>query len=117
MTWQFWWQFVASMAWVRLTLVLCALIFMRNFVRQTISLPFRRFLGDVRRKFMQRLYANLHGTLGSYLRDALQKGNAYVVACLHFPRAWVIFSSFLLFAWWSPLFLAVIFFLITRSTA
>jgi hypothetical protein len=33
----------------------------------------RRFGGDVRREFMQRLYATLHGTLGSYLRDALQK--------------------------------------------
>jgi hypothetical protein len=29
------------------------------------------FLGDVRREFMQRLSIALHGTLGSYLRDAL----------------------------------------------
>jgi hypothetical protein len=44
---------------------------------------------------VQRLYAALHGTLGSYLRDALQKGNADVVV--------LVFSSFLLFAWWPPL--------------
>jgi hypothetical protein len=29
---------------------------------------------------MQRLFATLHGTLGSYLRDALQKGSDDVVA-------------------------------------
>jgi hypothetical protein len=31
---------------------------------------------------MQRLSTALHGTLGSYLRDALQKGSADAVACL-----------------------------------
>jgi hypothetical protein len=30
------------------------------------------FFGDVRRELMQRLFAALHGTLGSYFRDALQ---------------------------------------------
>jgi hypothetical protein len=35
---------------------------------------------------MQRLYVALHGTLGSYLRDASQDGNADVVACLPVPR-------------------------------
>jgi hypothetical protein len=33
------------------------------------------------------LYAALHGTLGSYLRDALQEGSAYAVACLPILRA------------------------------
>jgi hypothetical protein len=59
--------------------------------------PFRRFWGNMRRKFMQRLFAALHGTLNSYLRDALQEGSADVVACLHVPRACV-FSSSLIFA-------------------
>jgi hypothetical protein len=44
---------------------------MHHFVRRSTSFLFRRFLGDVRREFMQRLSAALHGTLGSYLRDAL----------------------------------------------
>jgi hypothetical protein len=43
---------------------------MHHFVRRSISVPFRRFLTDVRREFMQRLSDALHGTLGSYLRDA-----------------------------------------------
>jgi hypothetical protein len=60
---------------------------MQHFVRRTRSIPFRRFGGGVRREFMQRLFAALHGTLGYYLRDALQKGIADVVACLHVPRA------------------------------
>jgi hypothetical protein len=30
----------------------------------------------IRREFMQRLYAALHGTMGSYLRDAFQEGSA-----------------------------------------
>jgi hypothetical protein len=38
---------------------------MQHFVRRSTSLPFRRFLGDVRREFMQRLSTALHGTLGS----------------------------------------------------
>jgi hypothetical protein len=60
---------------------------MQHFVRRTTYFPFRRFLGDVRREFMQRLSAALHGTLGSYLRDALQEGSADVVVCLPVPRA------------------------------
>jgi hypothetical protein len=43
---------------------------MQHFVRRTTSIPFRRFLEDVRREFMQRLFGALHGTLGSCLRDA-----------------------------------------------
>jgi hypothetical protein len=60
---------------------------MPHFVRRSISVPFRRFLGDVRREFMQRLFATLHGTMGSYLRDAFQEGSADVVACLPVSRA------------------------------
>jgi hypothetical protein len=55
---------------------------------------------------MQRLFVALHGTMGSYLRDALHEGSADVVACLHVPRAKV-FSSFLLFARWPPLLFLV----------
>jgi hypothetical protein len=78
----------------------------QHFGRQTTFVPFRRFLGDVRREFMQRHSVDLHGTLGSYLQDALQEDSANGVACLHVPRAFG-FSSFLLFAWWliMPLFL------------
>jgi hypothetical protein len=72
---------------------------MHDFVCRSTSVPFRRFLGDVRREFMQRLSAALRGTLGSYLRDALKEGNADDVACLPVPRAKVI-SSFILFPRW-----------------
>jgi hypothetical protein len=65
---------------------------MQHFVRRT-TVPFRRFWGDVRREFMQRQSAALHGTLGSYLRDALQEGSADVVARLSVPQASV-FSLF-----------------------
>jgi hypothetical protein len=60
---------------------------MHHFVRRYTYVPFRRFLGDVRRKVMQRLSAALHGNLGSYLRDALQEGSTDPVACLPVPRA------------------------------
>jgi hypothetical protein len=43
-------------------------------------------LGDERREFMQRLCVALHGTLGSYLHDALHEGSADGVACLPVPR-------------------------------
>jgi hypothetical protein len=36
---------------------------------------------------MNRLFLALHGTLGSYLGDALHEGSADSVACLHVPRA------------------------------
>jgi hypothetical protein len=71
---------------------------MQHFVRRSTFVPFRRFWGDVRRELMQRLSAALHGTLGSYLRDAFREGNADAVACLPVPRA-MVFPSFLLFAW------------------
>jgi hypothetical protein len=60
---------------------------MQHFVRRSASIPFRRFLGDVRREFMHRLSTALHGTLGANLRDAFQEGSADAVACLPVPRA------------------------------
>jgi hypothetical protein len=60
---------------------------MREFVRRSSYVPFRRFLGDCRREFMQRLSVALHDTLGSYSRDALQESGAATVACLPGPRA------------------------------
>jgi hypothetical protein len=71
---------------------------MQHFVRHRFAfVPFRRFLGDVLREFMQRLFSALHGTLGSYLPDALQEGSADdAVACLPIPRAYAcgVFPSF-----------------------
>jgi hypothetical protein len=45
------------------------------------------FGGGVRREFMQRLSAALHGTLGCYLRDTFQEGSVDAMACLPVPRA------------------------------
>jgi hypothetical protein len=59
---------------------------MQHFDRRSI-VPFRRFLGIVRREFMQRRLVALHGTLGSYRRDALHEGSVDALACLHVPRA------------------------------
>jgi hypothetical protein len=60
---------------------------MKEFVRGSKFVPFRRFPGDVHREFMQRLCVALHGTLGSsYLRNALQVGGVAVVVCLRAPR-------------------------------
>jgi hypothetical protein len=61
---------------------------MKEFERRSTSVPFRRFLGDVRREFMQRLFVVLHGKLGSYLRDALHEGGVTLVECLPTPRTW-----------------------------
>jgi hypothetical protein len=55
----------------------------------------------------RRLFAALHGTLGSHLRDALQEGSADAVACLPIPRALVFSPFILLFAWWPPLLFLV----------
>jgi hypothetical protein len=46
-------------------------VYMQHFVRRSTYVSFRYFWGDVRREFVQCLFAALHGTLGSYLRDAL----------------------------------------------
>jgi hypothetical protein len=59
----------------------------QHFVCRTTYVPFRRFLEDVHREFSQSVSAALHGTLGSYLRDALQESSADDVACLSVPRA------------------------------
>jgi hypothetical protein len=87
----FWWQFVASPAWVLLSLVLSLrydnYVRMQHFVRRSTYVPFRRVLGDVRRGFMQRISIAFHGTLTFYLRDALHAGSVGSVACLHVPRA------------------------------
>jgi hypothetical protein len=56
-------------------------------VRRTTHVPFGRFWGDVRRDVMQHIFAVLHGTLGSYLRDAFQEGSVDDGACLLVPRA------------------------------
>jgi hypothetical protein len=77
---------------VLLTLVVSALTFIMSvcnisFVALLMFL-FNAFLGDVRREFMQLLSAALHGSLDSYLRDALQEeGSADALACLPVPRA------------------------------
>jgi hypothetical protein len=73
---------------------------MQHFVRRSTYVPFRRFLEDVRREFMQCL-SPLQGTMGSYLHDAFQEGSVDVVACLPIPRAsgsFLLFSSFYLVA-------------------
>jgi nicotinamidase-related amidase len=80
---------------------------MQHLVRRTNYVPSWRFWGDVRREFMKRFSPALHGTFGSYLRDALHEGSADAVACLPVPRAQV-FSSFLLFAWWLMLLFLII---------
>jgi hypothetical protein len=49
----------------------------------TYFVPFQRFWGDVRREFLHRLCVARHGTLDSYLRDALHEGSADGVAYLH----------------------------------
>jgi hypothetical protein len=59
---------------------------MQHFIRRSTSLS-STVLGDVRREFLQRVFAALHGTLDSYLRATLHEGSADVVACLLVPRA------------------------------
>jgi hypothetical protein len=73
---------------------------MQHFVRRSTYVPCRRSLGDVRREFTQRLSAALHGTLGSYLRDAMHGSSADAVACLPVSRAQISpsFSTFRLVA-------------------
>jgi hypothetical protein len=57
-------------------------------IRRSTFVPFRRVLGDIRREFMQILSVVPHGTVGSYLRGALQKDSADAVACLRVtPRS------------------------------
>jgi hypothetical protein len=82
-----------SKAWVLRTLAHCARTTMSAcnilFV-DPVLFPFDGVWGmHVRREFLQiRLSAALCGTLGSYLRDALQEeGSADAVACFPVPRA------------------------------
>jgi hypothetical protein len=56
---------------------------MQHFVRRSANVPFRRFLGDVRRELLQSVSASLNGTLGCYLRDALHESSADAKTCLH----------------------------------
>jgi hypothetical protein len=60
---------------------------MHHVVRRPTFVPSRRFGGDVRQGFMQRLSTTLHGTLGSYLRDALQEDSADALACFLVSQA------------------------------
>jgi hypothetical protein len=53
---------------------------LQHFVRRSAYVPFRRFLGDVRHEFMQRLSPALHGSLGSCLCNTLHEGSADAVA-------------------------------------
>jgi ABC-type microcin C transport system permease subunit YejE len=82
-------QFVASLTWVRLSFVVCAprVAPVCNILFIELLFHFVGFLGVVRREFMQRLSTALHGTLGSYLRDALHWGIDDTGTCLHVPRA------------------------------
>jgi hypothetical protein len=65
-----------------------AYVRMHHFVRRSTFIPFRRFLWDALRIWLQLLYVALHGTtMGSYLRDALHEDSADDVACLLVP--WV----------------------------
>jgi hypothetical protein len=87
--WPSWWLLDVCQAWVRQTRFLRSKRYarMKEFVRRSTYIPSRQFLGDMRREFIQRLSVVLHGTLGSCLRDALQEGGAFVVACLLAMRA------------------------------
>jgi hypothetical protein len=57
-------------------------------VGRSPSFPLNRFLGDVRREFMQHLYVALHGSIGFYLRDVFHECGRTAVACLPAPRAY-----------------------------
>jgi hypothetical protein len=88
--------------------ICCVVLFfaIREFVLRPTSYPFRRFLGDVRREFLQRLSVVLHDPLASFLRDALKEGNQAVFMLLHVlmsygPRCVGVTS--VSFAWWFSL--------------
>jgi hypothetical protein len=77
-------------------------VHMQRFVRRADFVPFRCFWEDVRREFMQCLCAALHGTLGSYLREALQEGSDELMmsghAFLFLGLRFSLFPSFCLVA-------------------
>jgi hypothetical protein len=61
---------------------------MKEFVQRSASFPFRRFIGDVRREFMERASVGLHDAWCSCLRDALlHEGGAIAVVRLLAPWA------------------------------
>jgi hypothetical protein len=61
--------------------------------------------GGVRRELMQRLLAALHGTLNSYLHDALQKGNGVTIIWYAFMFLGLRHVDFfLLFPFWLMIF-------------
>jgi hypothetical protein len=60
---------------------------MKEIVRRSTYVAFRRFLEDALRKRIQRLSVVPHGTLSSYLRDAMHEGYGAPIACLPAPRA------------------------------
>jgi hypothetical protein len=92
----FWLESVASLlAWVLQTPVHCVLT-----VTSACNIPCVDILLIPFDVFGGICAARIHGTLGSYLRDALQEGNADAVARLPIPRAWACggFSSLLFFS-------------------
>jgi hypothetical protein len=86
------WQFVASsMAWVLLTLVLCDMSVCIISLHRSTYVPFRRLSGDVRREFLQRLYAALFMVLWVHIfamlcmRAVLMLWHAFLFLGLRFP--------------------------------
>jgi hypothetical protein len=69
---------------------------MKGFVRRSAPVPFRRFLGDVRRELMHRLSVALHWLMARsvpiLVMPLFQEGGAAAVACLpHLLRGlWLI---------------------------
>jgi hypothetical protein len=78
---------------------------LKEFVRRSTPTPFRRFLGYVRREFMQRLHAVLHDTLGSYLRDPCRGwcSCSCVPSCSEGLGLCASLLLFSLLCWWIPL--------------
>jgi hypothetical protein len=70
---------------------------MQHFVRRTTSFPFRRFLGDVRREFMQRLSAALYGAPISAMLCRRAVLTSFLFLELRF------FPLFFFFALWPPM--------------
>jgi hypothetical protein len=76
---------------------------MQHFVRRSTYVPFRRFLGDVRREFIQlfmALWVPFSATL--FRRAVMTLWRAFMFLGLKF-----LIPSFLLFAWWPPLLFLV----------
>jgi hypothetical protein len=70
---------------------------MQHFVRRTTCVPFRRFLGDVRREFMQRLFMVLWVHVSATLcwRAVLTLWHAFVFLGLRcFPLFFILLGGF-----------------------